>query len=313
MYSAFGLSWDIPWEVSRFPEAQAVQPPREQPRVEVTICSHVQCLAAGNQPVGPLRQVDAAGRLRLRVPGAGVFRVDGRAVEFAAEPECDEGLRDLVLASSVANVVLRNLGFTPVHGAAVAWKGRAALFIGPAAIGTSSLATALMLRGFTMLGDDLLALQRVDDSTVVWGGGHDVQLPSDVVAAFGERLAGKVAPSRPEVALTRHDVRFSPPSKPFPLAAIYLIDANATEHPHVAALRGTGRIEALMATDWHLPVRRKMGYYSDDFVNAARLSGSVAMRRVSRLDTNSLHVGALSKVVASDVRRVVNSEISRAC
>jgi hypothetical protein len=54
-----------------------------------------------------------------------------------------------------------------LHASAVAFDGRAVAFVGPSGAGKTSLATRLLLRGARLVTDDVLAVERRGDGTIV--------------------------------------------------------------------------------------------------------------------------------------------------
>lgn len=306
MDSAYGLLWEIPWHLPRFTEIPQGVMGTERDLVTVRQARRIGP-PDGAISVGPLRWVTPDETTWLAVPGAGMFRIRRGQVDFDPVDTCDGALRDLALAGPVANLVLRAAGAIPAHGAAVAWRGQVALILGPAAIGTSTLAAALSARGFDLIGDDLLALRHENSSVTVTSGGPLLQVPADVVSALGSRLPTQVTPCRPGATLARRDVRFPLAPPPHHLAAIYVLDNDAKDEPRIADIRGLHRIEAVLQADVHRSVRHVLGRYSDDFGAVGVLTASLPIRKVSRLDAGSLRVGHLSKLVASDFKRVVRS------
>lgn len=309
MFSAFGLLWDIAWSFDRFTEADGAASTAEYTMEDRVVVQ----LRRGIDPppdavrVGPLRWVQSHEASWLQVPGAGLFRIRGRQVDFNPDDPCDDALRDLALAGPVANLVLRAAGAVPVHGAAVAWSDQIALLLGPAAIGTSTLATALHVRGFDIVGDDLLALRSHEGRVFAMAGGRFMQVPTNVVDAFGDRLPSQGRPSRPSSTLARRDVEFASPLAAGQVAAIYVLDNDSKEEPRISEVPGLQRMEAVLQADVHRPLRRELGWHSDDFGTAGVLTASLPVRKVSRLDTPSLHVGHLSKLVARDFKRIVRA------
>lgn len=305
MYEAFGLTWGIPWQFNRF-HAVAADRATTGDTVTVRLSDRIDPPSEAAR-VGPLRRV-LGDTVWVRVPQVGQFRVAGTTIAFCPDQTCDPDLRDLVLAGPIANLVVRGAGLIPVHGAAVAWQGHTLLMLGAAANGTSTLAAALSLRGFEVVGDDLLAIESDGEAARVWSGTRFLQLSTDVVNALGSRLPEPRQLSRPAVPVPRWDVPNPTPYAQRRLSAIYLLDIDAKEAARVEPLRGLQRIEAVLNADIHRWVRRAQGRYSDDFAAVGCVTAPLPMRKISRLDTRSLHVGRLSKVVAADFRALVASD-----
>ena len=254
---------------------------------------------------GPFQRADDSGCVRLRIPGAATFAVQGLDVVVDHEVASDTTLRDLALAGPVASLVIRNAGMVPVRGAAVRDGEFAAVILGASAVGVSTLAGALVARGLEFAGDDTLALgPRPGRLPLVASGGECLQLPPDTEAALRARLGIAGVALRTATGLPRLDVHLGVRGDAPQLAAIYVLDAEATSEVRMSPITGLARMEAIQAADWHRALRREQGYDSDDFVAAAAVTTGVAMRQVSRRDGPELHLGQLSRVVQRDFRAV---------
>lgn len=301
----FSLGWDIPWDFKRLPSNPQAADAVVGVRTVVVRRGDAGWPERDVLGAGPFRRADENGCVWLRVPGAATFAIRGLEVVVEDEPDGDPTLRDLALAGPVASLVIRNAGMVPVHGAAVREGEFAAVILGAAAVGVSTLAGALVVRGMQFVGDETLALiPRAGLLPLVAGGGSTLQLPPDTEAALRPRLGTSGVPLRPAQVLPRLDVPLDVDSDLPAVAAIYVLDAEATTEPKLAEISGLARMEAVQAADSQRALRREQGYDSDDFVAAATVTGGVAMRQVSRLDGPELHVGRLSRLVRGDFQAV---------
>lgn len=310
-HAAYGLNWVIPWDFPRFPaRASHLEHVAADTAEGVSPAVVVREGAVGRSAghalnAGPFRRADDSGCVWLQVPGTATFAVRGLEVVVDNEVGGDPVLRDFVLAGPVAALVIRNAGMVPVRGAAVRDGDLAALILGVSAIGVSTLAGALIARGLQLVGDETLALiPRAGRLPLVAAGGSTLQLPSDSEAALRARLGVEGVPLRTSASLPRLDIALSVDHDSPELAAIYVLDAEATTEVSLTPIAGLDRMEAVQAADWHRVLRREQGFDSDDFVAAAAVTSGVAMRKVSRLDGPDLHVGDLSRLVRRDFQAV---------
>lgn len=103
--------------------------------------------------VGPLLVAEWTGIARLSATR------EGELVSFEAEPTADPRHVEKIRCGS-AELLLRHLrGRICLHGSSAALGDRAAVFIGSAGAGKSTLAAALCRRGAALLGDDAVALE----------------------------------------------------------------------------------------------------------------------------------------------------------
>lgn len=137
--------------------------------------------------VGPLPDIAHDGYGYVGANAEGVLRatVDGgRRIVVVPDPEVDASYVAAVVSGELLAVLLRQRGLLVLHGSAVARDGRAVGFIGDSGWGKSTLAAALVERGWRLLTDDLL---------VVAGVGKDAAAPAIVSGHASMRLAPDAA------------------------------------------------------------------------------------------------------------------------
>jgi len=126
----------------------------------------------------------ARGDLRLTVEGIGRFRVSaGDTIAWSREHGGveDQDLRTFLLGSAVGALVIQR-GMLVLHGNALEKDGRAIVCLGHSGDGKSTLAYALMQRGWRLLADDLVA---ITPDGLVLPGIPRIKLWHDAAKAFG--------------------------------------------------------------------------------------------------------------------------------
>lgn len=126
----------------------------------------------------------AKGDLRLTVEGIGRFRVaNGLRIAWHRQHDgvTDQDLRTFLLGSAVGALLIQR-GMLVLHGNALEKDGMAILCMGHSAAGKSTLAYALMLQGWRLLADDLVA---VTPDGLVLPGIPRIKLWHDAARAFG--------------------------------------------------------------------------------------------------------------------------------
>ena len=109
---------------------------------------------------------------RLRLSGRGVDGMaDASMLEASAvvSPEVTaDGASFAEIADTFLLFLLARSGRTPVHASAFMLGDLAVVLAGPSGSGKSTLALAAAVRGFPVLSDDMIFVQR-DPSFVIWG------------------------------------------------------------------------------------------------------------------------------------------------
>jgi len=114
--------------------------------------------------IGTLVSHAPDGRVRLAVPGVAAFAVRA-GCDVVVEPWMAPDAPDIqvFLLGGVVGILCHQRGELPLHGSCVEIDGRAVVFTGPAGIGKSTLAAALVAQGARLLSDDIAVATRGDD------------------------------------------------------------------------------------------------------------------------------------------------------
>lgn len=222
MRSAFGLRWHS--ATLPLPELPPAQGPGADPSSTVRVVEEEFTgwppLAAGPHDT-PFVQM-ARGDLRLTVEDIGRFRVSaGHTIAWSREHGAvvDQDLRTFLLGSAVGALLIQR-GMLVLHGNALEKDGRAIVCLGHSGDGKSTLAYALMQRGWRLLADDLVA---ITPDGLVLPGIPRIKLWHDAAKAFGldpEALA-PIRQGMHKYLLMGEEIRRA--EQPTPLAALYRI------------------------------------------------------------------------------------------
>lgn len=179
------------------------------------------------------------GQLRILVRG-------GREIVVQTERDSARSILPGLLLSSPMAALLIQRELLPLHASTVATSRGAAIFVGSAAIGKSTVAAAMAKRGLVPLSDDITAVHVIDNVPPKVNPGYPlVRVWPDAIAALG--LDPMLPELRPGVAkrLLSFSDGFSPVA--LPIAAICVLDrgiipAGATLTRDLA---GTAAVSAL--------------------------------------------------------------------
>ncbi len=139
-----------------------------------------------------VRLIGIGGRYRLTYDDTGIFDVsaDGREIVWSpAEGAAVEAAR-LDVMGRVMAVALHAAGVLCLHGSAVATRSGAVGFLGPKFHGKSSLATAMIDAGATLLTDDTLPVRIEGGRAHAHPGVHAIRLWHDAAERFRGRVGG---------------------------------------------------------------------------------------------------------------------------
>jgi hypothetical protein len=122
----------------------------------------------------------------LDLPGAGTFLVR-RGTEILVDPDPGAGdaLLQLALLGPVLAALLQQRGTLVLHASAVEVDGAAVGFLGARGAGKSTMAAALLGRGYPLLADDILAVSLQAGRPQALPGFPQLKLWPDAVAALG--------------------------------------------------------------------------------------------------------------------------------
>jgi hypothetical protein len=157
------------------------------PGAIVKTVPHLPTLLPGAIQVGPHSQARPGALLRV-VQGTARFLVTaGVTIEVAVEAGVDPSDVGSFLMGGVRGALIHQRGELPLHAATlVPPQGDNAVAIcGPSGVGKSTLAAALVLRGWSLLADDLTRVSLRDSIVTAWPGGTGIKLMPDAVDYLG--------------------------------------------------------------------------------------------------------------------------------
>lgn len=225
---AYGLNW-----TSAFPLAQFAPGMRAE---SATVAVHWVAALRSRTPLMPVRAgaVYADGT-RFPWHRQAVFDMrDGREIDVLPGPGWSGALPHAFYGTVVAHLLAWR-GLIPMHGCAVAVDGRAALILGTAGAGKSSLTAGLIAAGATLVSDDLSAVA-VDAAA----GGEAMVFPGRTTIRLDPQVADWIDGER--LALPAHDTRgkavLRPAAlsgtEPLPLAGVIMLRRRPEAIPPLA-------------------------------------------------------------------------------
>lgn len=225
---------------------------------------------------------------------------EGRSITYDPYPAADIDFVKSLLTGELLATLLRQRGLLVLHGSAVAGGEGAVGFVGFSGWGKSTLATYFCANGYSMLTDDVLALDVREEGVTVFPGHGQVKLRDDVGAMFmddhRERSAvHAAADKRLYVARVEN-------GGPVPLRRLYFLEGTTSPETRLEPL---SRLDALQEVLRHTRVTQLIK--DSDFV-ATHLKQSTTLirqvptrmlKRVRSLD----HLPLIHRLVEEDMAR----------
>ncbi|TYO89647.1 hypothetical protein [Oceanicella actignis] len=284
LLSAHGLVFACPFDVP----GMAPAPPGARADVTARLGA-VAPAALARAPLAGDCRILGPGRVAIEDAAFRALIEEGARITIDPSPAAGPGAgagfgpqaARLLLGYGASAVLLHQRGGLPLHAAAVALPRGAALLLGPAGAGKSTLAAALGGMGFAMLADDLTALDdRAPGGPLVQPAIGTVKLWPDSARALGGPGARVPVEGMSKTILR---TRENAPA-PAPLRAIVVLD---WLHPPEAAPETSemNRIEALDALRGAIQrpaLARALGREGEILARLAALAGRIPALRLAR-------------------------------
>lgn len=225
--------------------------------------------------------------LRIRYKEGPFFDLNKNSSEIRVTWTPSTSPEDVVtyLLGPVAGLLLYLRGRTCLHASAIAFRGRALVFVGAAEAGKSTLAAAFARKGYGVLTDDILGLDRDATDISATPGLPRIGLwPPSVENLWGDADAlPRQAPPWDKRYLDLVDQGLFQDA-PLPVGAVYVLaDRELDAILRIEPLVGTEAMLALIANKYVTRISERE-QNRRDFVLLSELAASVPIRRITRRD-----------------------------
>lgn len=231
---------------------------------------------------GPTWQM-AGEQFLLRIPDIARFLLsNGREIAYEPEPEARADDIPIFIIGTVFGILLHQREQIVLHASAVRINGKAVLFCGNSGAGKSTIAAALVQRGYPLVTDDVCAVATMAEGVpMVYPDGRQLKLWAQSIERLdlAERRGDRVRDSlekfyvEPEEAL----------SEPLPLGAVYAL--REARPPHVSGIERPNVVDAalILRRNAYRPVMvSRMGqraHYFHAATTIARVAGIFYLTR----------------------------------
>lgn len=149
-YHAFSLIWSIPFEC---PELQRSTKQQDTATADVMVSLNIV-----NQPKITKSQVNITeSTVIIHYKDIGKFTIANGDTIAIETSELNKSVR-LLMLNTVASFLLLQRGLLPLHGSGVLYQNEAILFVGNSGYGKSTTAAGFIEKGYSMITDDIAAI-----------------------------------------------------------------------------------------------------------------------------------------------------------
>lgn len=264
--------------------------------------------AEDGKPTLVVQTLDGGSYFRFLYQDFTEFIINRAGTEIWAQWPDDLTLEDTAayLLGPIMGFVLTLRGTTCLHASAIAFDDRAVALLGPQSAGKSTTAAAFARLGYSVLTDDVVAVDDCDDSFLIQPGYPRLRLWGDSVSTlFG---AGDALPlltpnwDKRYLDLTSQDYKFQ--QRPLPLAAVYILGERSDDPaaPFVEAVSANAGLMALVANSYATYLKDKT-MRAQEFELLSRIAAHAPVRRVTP-NADAAHLSRLCEVIANDFHAV---------
>ena len=231
---------------------------------------------------GPTWQI-AGERFLLRIPDIARFLLsNGREIAFEPEPEAKADDIPIFILGTVFGILLHQREQIVLHASAVRVNGKAILFCGGSGAGKSTIAAALVQRGYPLMTDDVCAIAMTPGGVpMVYPDGRQLKLWAysidrlDLAERRGERVRARLEKFyvEPKEAL----------SEPLPLGAVYAL--REARPPHAAGVERPNVVDSaliLRRNAYRPAMVSRMGQKAHYFHAATTIAGIAGVFHLTR-------------------------------
>ncbi len=231
-----------------------------------------------------VRYQAGGGEFLLRVDNVARYYVaNGATIIVEPHPGGADHEILLFLMGSAMGALLHQRKVLPLHGSAVSQDGSGIIFLGPSAIGKSTLAAGFQKQGYALLADDVCAVTAQNgDTPRIIPGFPRLKLWRDALEKLEENKRG-LNRVRLDETFEKYFLPFQQPqSDPVPVGAVFLLKTTNTDTLALSELKGNEKIDPLITNTYRARFLKGMGDKREHFRLCAAVAGKASVFQVTR-------------------------------
>jgi hypothetical protein len=118
-------------------------------------------------------------------PDTLVFRINAEGIEYQQLAEMPQGLLSIFICAEALGILIFLKGHMLLHASCVLMHKKAQIFLGQPGAGKSTTVAAMAQAGFSVLGDDMVAIDFSSDKPKVHSGTDELKIWEDAVIGLG--------------------------------------------------------------------------------------------------------------------------------
>lgn len=229
-------------------------------------------------PVHPQASLGGS-TLWLNIPGVAEYAVvDGRQVLIQPCPGADPITIKLFLLGTCMGAILWQKGFTVLHGNAVRLGGGVMICVGHSGAGKSTLAAEFVRRGFSVVADDVVA---IDGNINVAQGIPRIKLWQKSIDHLG---LGNNNLTRLRMGEDKFSVKFDAldDGSLLPVKWIFILQPEDCDYPSIQKINAIEALPQIIEHSYRLELVNAFGLRGSHFLNCTKIASKTVVAKVSR-------------------------------
>ncbi|GIQ68761.1 aldolase [Xylanibacillus composti] len=222
-------------------------------------------------------------KLYLRVPDLALYCVEGgRSIKVSPLPDAPAARVRMYVLGTCMGVLLMQRGTLPLHGSAVLMNGQAYAFVGESGAGKSTLAAAFVREGFSIISDDVIAVDASSRQTapIVAPAYPQQKLWQTSLEQLGMDGAERYTPLYETKYAVPTNADFHP--SPVPLGGVFELDKEHVDSVSLMAVQGLKKLPLLQQHTYRhelIPLLGRLQWHLDMCVALSRTVPIFKLRR----------------------------------